>query len=46
MIDLSKAKEKLFGKAFAKNKDRDLITDIYNKSGEIFRDIIKSSRNK
>ena len=38
MIDLSKAKEKLFGKAFAQNKDRDLVTDIYNKSGEMFRD--------
>ena len=38
MINLSKAKEKLFGKAFAQNKDRDLITDIYNKSGEMFRD--------
>tara|TARA_B100002019_G_C21181207_1_gene553778 strand:+ start:229 stop:1077 length:849 start_codon:yes stop_codon:yes gene_type:complete len=38
MIDLSKAKEKLFGKAFARNKDRDLITDIYDKSGEMFRD--------
>jgi len=38
MIDLSKAKEKLFGKAFARNKDRDLVTDIYNKSGEMFRD--------
>ena len=38
MIDLSKAKEKLFGEAFVQNKDRDLITDIYNKSGEMFRD--------
>jgi len=38
MIDLFKAKEKLFGKAFARNKDRDLVTNIYNKSGEMFRD--------
>ena len=38
MIDLSKAKENLFAKAFARNKDRDLVTDIYNKSGEMFRD--------
>ena len=38
MKDLSKAKEKLFGKAFAQNKDRDVITDLYDKSGEMFRD--------
>ena len=38
MKDLSKAKEKLFGKAFAQNEDRDVITDLYDKSGEMFRD--------
>ena len=38
MIDLSKAKENLFAKAFARTKDRDLVTDIYNKGGEMFRD--------
>lgn len=40
-FDLSKIKKNLFAKAFAgrnKNEDNDLITNLYEKGGEAFRD--------
>ena len=37
---------KLFGKAFAQNKDRDVITDLYDKSGEMFRDLFWKKLSK
>ena len=40
-FDLSKVKKNLFAKAFAgrnKNEDNDLITNLYEKGGEAFRD--------